>query len=188
VGSNYYPSYSLTAARNNIYAHVPAIAYPLLTQYCVVPWVRVDLVFAPKIEYLTMSAQIPAEDEKTQPADGLSAERLFGEDQFPRTTHFEVGDDNNHSQIVQMGQGNEKKNVSPRRDPQNAEPNTTDENHPVEPIRSTALAILSLSFTAANFIIALDGSILGLWATWTYLNFWCRILKISCSHRHPPNH
>jgi hypothetical protein len=148
-----------------ICAHVPATAYPLLTQYYVVFYVHFNLAFAPKTEYLTMSAQIPAEDEKFLPADGLGAEGLVGEGKFPRTTDVAPGEDNIRLEITQMGQGDIEKNISPNMDPQDAELNTTDENYLVELISSTALTILSLSFTVANFMIALDGSILGAWAT-----------------------
>jgi hypothetical protein len=63
-----------------------------------------------------------------------------------------------------MGQRDIEKNISPNMDPQDAELNTTDENYLVVPVSSTALTILSLSFTVANFMIALDSSILGAWA------------------------
>jgi hypothetical protein len=106
-----------------------------------------------------MSAQTLVEGEGLHPSNGLRTEGLLGKDQFPGSTQGEAVDDENGSGIAQMEQGNVGEDISPSRDHQNAESDTTDT--PVEPISRTALTILSLSFTAANFMVALDGSILG---------------------------
>jgi hypothetical protein len=106
-----------------------------------------------------MSAKIPVEGERTQPGDAFGAESSSGKDQCPGTADVEMG----------VQEGDVEKNTSLSRDTQNAESNSTEnEKGPVEPISGTALTILSLSFTIANFMIALDGSILGAWTAEKY--------------------